>query len=105
VVKCTPGTGGAVGGVVVGGDVAIDGEADGTVGGVVTVGVVDAGGVVADGATPGGGDAVGMAALRPQPVAASTRTSPAAAVSGRRRAVRARVGSIDVSRLAGSGAA
>jgi hypothetical protein len=101
VLKCTPGTGGGAGWVVVRGVGEIEAGADGTIAGVVAAGVVGADGVVAGAATLVEGDAVGMVALRSQPVAASTRASPAAALSGRRRAVRRRVDFIGSSPLDG----
>lgn len=88
VVKCRR----AAGGVVVRGVGAVDRGGRATVGGAGVAGVQ---GVVASDPMLVGADPVGMVAVPPHPVAASTTARPAAVVSGRQRVVWRRVGFID----------
>ena len=95
VVKCTRGTGW----LVVRGVGAVDGGGMATVRGAGVVGVE---GVVANEPTLVGADPVGMVAVSPHPVAASTTARPAAAVNGKRRTVRRRVDFMDHPEWTGS---
>jgi hypothetical protein len=96
VLKCRRGPGG----VVVRGVGAVEGGGRATVGGAGVAGVE---GVVASDPMLVGADPVGVVAVPPHPVAASTTARAAAVVSGRRRIVRRMVGFMDHPEWTGSG--